>query len=87
MIQKPADKTMAQMNIKLPATMKQEIKASASISGVPLKQIAQDALLLYLDGADDTLMTRRALVVNAFKEISKKSANLANSTTARCMCW
>ena len=85
---------MAQMNIKLPAKMKQAVKASVTMAGVPLKQVTQDALLLYFDKADETLMTRRALVVNAFKDITKQNkestANIpagpASSATG-FLCW
>lgn len=88
-----ADKTIAQMNIRLPANMKQAIKASVSMAGVPLKQVAQDALLFYFDSADESIIDRRANVVNAFKDITKKNESTArtpvpnSSAKMGYLCW
>jgi hypothetical protein len=92
MIDSTSGETIAQMNIKLPAKMKQAIKASVSMAEVPLKQVAQDALLFYFDRADDKTMARRARVMNAFNKIAKETVSDSNPIkptegTLGHLCW
>lgn len=60
---------IAQFNVRLPRETVQAMKVVTTMLDVPVQQLGADAIALYYGQADDEVMERRRLAVEAAKRI------------------